>query len=105
MPESAVQLQVWVIGLDETEHNTVEELLEELEFRISTTWEPAKGEIEFQTTAFADTGENVAQIRDFEEILNETLEDADVAFSGLDKSRQTTMDKPIKGAYQIQVEK
>jgi hypothetical protein len=113
MPESAVQLRVWLIGLNESEENKVneseenkvKELINEYEFGISTTWEPAQGEIEYQSTGFADSEINLNQIHSLESALRDQFQEAEITFSGLDKSTQTTMDRPIKGAYHIRVER
>lgn len=105
MPKSAVQLCVWLIGFDESEEDEVEEFIQEQEFGISTTWEPAPEELEYQTAAFADTEENVNEIRELESTISEQYPESSISFSGLDRSRQTTMDKPIEGAYHLRVER
>lgn len=104
MPESAVQLFVYMRNLKETEEETVADLLEKHEFSVSTSWEPAKGELEYQTSAFADTEENREIIDQFEADLREEFSVSGGTSVGLDKSRQTTQDRPIKGAYQMTVD-
>lgn len=105
MPDSAVQLFVWMIHLGEEDEERVAELLEDWEFTIATTLEPKQGELEYQTMAFADTDENVGQIKGFESALRDQFPKAEISCSGLDKSSQTTYDRPIKGAYRLSIKK
>ena len=105
MPESAVQLNIYMPNLTESGEDKVADVLREHGFSISTTWEPAKGELEYQTTAFADTEENIETIKELESALKNEFSVSGGTSIGLDKSRQTTQDRPIKGAYQMAVER
>ncbi|MDT3434656.1 hypothetical protein [Haloarcula sp. 1CSR25-25] len=105
MPESAVQLNVYMPNLTENGENKVADMMREYGFSISTTWEPAKSELEYQTAAFADTEENVEAIEELESALKGEFSVSGGTSIGLDESRQTTQDKPIKGAYQMTVER
>ncbi|WP_311170862.1 hypothetical protein [Halobellus ordinarius] len=104
MPGTSVQLRVWVIGVDESDQETVSELLNEYDFQIATTWEPAAGELEYQTTAFENTETNQTTIQELKSELASQLPEATISLSDLDKSSQNTRDQPFSGVYHIEIE-
>ena len=78
MPESSVQLSVWLRGVEHEEQERVaREDIYEYEFAVWNRWEPIDGK-EFQTYPFEERQENLDLMEDLKSHLEERFPEAEV---------------------------
>lgn len=104
MPETSVQLFIWLRGVEHEEQELVAEKdIYEYEFSIFNEWEPTDGK-EFQTYPFEERQENLDLMEDLKSHLEGRFPEAEVELSPTGDDSPLDGNSPAEKFYRITVD-
>lgn len=104
MPETSVQLFIWLRGVDyEEQEQVAEKDIYDYEFAICNEWEPTDGK-EFQTYPFEEREENMDLMEGLNSHLEERFSEAEVDLSPAGDGSPLDTNQPAEKFFRITVD-